>query len=124
MTRRFPSRRRAVATTMALMLVALVAVALAAMTSRLATAARQTRQQQDQGQLRQLLHAGAQFARTSPAEGNHTPQLPAPLKDQGAQLTLEIRGNEATVYATVGRHRAGQVMTIEGGKIVAVRLLD
>jgi type II secretory pathway pseudopilin PulG len=126
MTRRFrhPSRRRAVATTMALMLIVLVAVALAAMTSRLATSARQTRQQQDQAQIRQLLHAGAQFARTNPAEGNHSPQLPAPLKDQGAQLTIEIKGKEATMHAAVGRHRAAQVVTVEGGKIVGVRLLD
>jgi hypothetical protein len=109
---------------MALMLVTLVAVALAAMTSRLATSARQARQQQDRAQLHELLHAGAHFARTSPAEGNHVPQLPAALKDQGAKLTIEIKGKEATVHATVGRNRAGQVITIEGGKIVAVRLLD
>ena len=120
MSRRSLRPRRALATTMALMLIALVAVALAAMTTQLATAARQSRDQQDQAQLRQLLHAGVALARTNQTGAA---QLPEALKDS-AQLTVEMTGNQATIRAAVGKHHAAQVVTIEGGKVVSVRLLD
>jgi type II secretory pathway component PulK len=105
---------------MALMLIALVAVALAAMTTGLATAARQSRDQQDQAQLRQLLHAGVQLAR---ANQPGAAQLPESLKER-AQLTVETTGNQATVRAAVGKHHGAQVVTVEGGNVTSVRLLD
>jgi type II secretory pathway component PulK len=105
---------------MALMLIALVAVALASMTTRLGTAARQSRDQQDQAQLRQLLHAGVAQAR---ANQTGAAQIPEPLKDH-AQLTVEMTGNQATIRIVIGKHHAAQVVTIEGGKVVSVRLLD
>ena len=120
MSRRIQRPRRALATTMALMLIALVSVALVTMTTRLATAARQSRDRQDQAQLRQLLHAGVELARANQTGGA---PLPEPLKDH-AQLTVETSGNQATIRAAVGKHHAAQVVTIEGGRVTSVRLLD
>ena len=118
------THRRAFATTMAIMFIALVGVALAAMSARLTTVARQGRQQREAAQLRQLLHAGTQLAR-SWSEGRHSVDLPARLKDAGANLNIEMKGREATVEASIGTDRASHVVTLdEGGNPIRVRMID
>ena len=118
-------RRRAFATTMAIMFIALVGVALAAMSARLTTVARQGRQQREAAQLRQLLQAGTQLARSSPGEGRRSIELPARLKDAGAKLDIETKGREVTVEASIGADRASHVVTLdESGNSIRVRLVD
>jgi hypothetical protein len=110
---------------MAIMFIALVGVALAAMSARLATVARQGRQQREAAQLRQLLHAGTQFARSSPGEGRHSVDLPPHLKEAGAKLTIQMKDRHATVEASIGSDRASHVVTLdEGGNPTRVQLLD
>jgi hypothetical protein len=117
--------RAAFATTMALMLIALVGVAMAAATANLATSARQTRAMREEAQLRQLLLAGTEFLRSLPGEGEYRVTLPPPLKDEGAKLTVRIKGREVTVEATVGPRHIAQVLTLDAaGKVSAVRVLD
>ena len=116
--------RPALATTMALMLIALVAVAVATLAAGLATSARQAREDRDAAQLRQLLLAGVEHARTPRPEGGHAVELPATLTSAGAKLSIEVKGNESLVAATVGGRTAEQVITRDAsGKITSVRLV-
>jgi type II secretory pathway component PulK len=118
-------RRRGFATTMAIMFIALVGVALAAMSARLATVARQGRQEREAAQLRELLHAGTRFARSSPADGRRAVELPARLKDGAAELTVEVKGRQATVEGSIGTDRASHIVAFdESGDPIRVRLVD
>ena len=125
MSGRLSGKRRAFATTMALMLIALVGVAVAAMSMRLSTEARQGRAMRVEAQLRELLLAGTRVARSSPGEGERVVGLPAGLKDAGGKLVVRIKGREARVEASIGAKRVSQVITSdETGKTIRVRLVE
>ena len=106
--------RRAFATTMALALVALVAVAVAALTSRLATAARIARTDREQTQLRQLLLAATDHARTTPQPGRHTLPLPPSLVEQGATVTWTTSANQTRIEARLGKSAMTQIVAADG----------
>lgn len=117
--------RRGFASLMAVALLGLVAVTVMALFALASTDYRRTQYAQQSAQLRQMLLAGAtQVMQESkdwpvaPQLPAHSIQLPDELARQGATVTLTIMPHndgtcEALLAATLGTHRASQMLTLQ-----------
>jgi len=98
--------RRGFVIAIAVMLIALVAVALAAMSARISTVARQSMQAAQQAQSEQLILAGMDIAKESPAAREI--RLPGALVEEGAKLRLLKTGNQLDLEVSLNRTRMHQ----------------
>jgi hypothetical protein len=101
----------------AIMLLSLTAVTITLLGSALVNQARRTQLAAEDAQLRQLLVAGADIARTKlSSSGSFTVDLPPSLRDESAALTIQIQDNPsgqkiATIKATFPHHSLSQQLT-------------
>ena len=101
-------KRAGFVTTLAVMMIALVAVALAALTTRVGTAARQATAAREQAQVELLIQAGMQIAAGKTEDFKQDVALPDELKEEGAKLTVSVRGKKVEVVAEYGRAKMVQ----------------
>ncbi|HEX5245235.1 MAG TPA: hypothetical protein VFW23_18385 [Tepidisphaeraceae bacterium] len=120
--------RRAFASLIAVALLGLVAVTAVALFALASADYRRTQYNQQSAQLRQMLMAGATQVMsqskawpTAPRVTSHSIAQPDELARQGGAITFSVLPQmdgtcEAQIIATLGTHRASQVLTLQRQK--------